>query len=197
MTSYQYDLTDPASRRPLPPYVACGPLLIPAQEESLRGADVLTIACQVTCVFPTSGPPTLSCPLRVGWKPPSVNFASHFDPVPGETEFELLLGEDGEPGRTRNRAALQPGWRNIELVATFEGARARLFLDGTEVATAEPRSEAMPGALPVVIGDRSETATTAQFKGRLERVQVWKGALSPAAMAEAPAKYLLFEWRGH
>ena len=116
-----------------------------------------------------------------------------------DQHYHLSLGQDGHPTFlfttsdgfvTPTAADVAPMGTWTHVAGTYDGATARLYVNGIEVA-----SEAMTGTIPadttpVILGGNGNDASgvpTELFPGRIDELMLYARALSAAEIAELAA----------
>ena len=133
----------------------------------------ITVECWVRCKTRTQMPVVLSCGAfrGRGW------FLQMFQ---GRWRWHLG-GVDCDGGK----GEVGP-WTH--LVATFDGQRARLFQNGTEVASVPARPDTAPWPGPLIVGQYSSVNEQYQVVGQIRGVKVYRRALTAKeAKAAFPA----------
>lgn len=111
----------------------------------------------------------------------------------GDLGFQLLqedetlqfsLRFEGDSAPTLVRAPAPPGWYGgwHRLTGTYDGAVARLFVDGTVVASVEKTGRLSPGHFPLNVG-RNPERVDIRTPARLREARVYARALGDAEVA--------------
>ncbi|NQT51640.1 FAD-dependent oxidoreductase [bacterium] len=152
-------------------------------------------ATRVTCAPSPSLHPTKGLALEAWVKPQALKFAGYPPVIRKEECYGLRFGDghlgfvlwiDGKIAYLVSKRAEWPLGRWYHLVATYDGAQMRLFVDGAEDG-ASPREQTGAidtSATPLYIGS---SASGARLDGVIDEVRIFSRALSPAEIQAAHA----------
>jgi hypothetical protein len=105
-----------------------------------------------------------------------------------EELYALFVRRDGRvvfslAGATLEPPAAVPAGRWVHLAATYDGARARLYIDGAEIGARDLREDFPPDTEPLVIGGNlngPQDPSVLSWEGRLDEVALYNRGLAIA-----------------
>ncbi len=135
-----------------------------------------TIEALVRLTAPGRNPTVIAQPASERWTPPYVAWRLGFFRRMCRPEFEVSI--DGVGLVSVRAAAGVPLGKWVHIAGAFDGNLARLFVDCTEVGSAEARGTIIPSAERFTMGVRSSTDLDGFLQGEVEYMRAWKAARS-------------------